>query len=265
MINLRTAVATVTFGLCASAASAAMVTIENVSGTWTDASSGPVYGLNTGVTAGGVAEINWGSPATGPLNPTGTQSGYTFEGLIPPPVTVDTEHGAQFELGIFTHNNYTLWANVPSGMNAIDSADLSVDFTMSIDGHEFNLNQVYNFSHIETPNEPAGACQFGGTAASGMNGAYGCNDRVTAELNEALSESIVLDGMEYTLDISGFLTEEGFFSFFDTQERLANSAILIAELIVTELPSEVPLPAAGWLLIGGMGGLFALKRKRRQS
>ena len=259
MIKIRTAVTAVALSLCASASMAAVVTINSVAGAWTSTTPGSVYGLN-GSSTGSFAEINWGDPVNDV-----DQSGYSFEGLIPPPVVVDTATSAEFDLGIFTHNNFAIWANVPFGAPAISSANLSVDFALSIDGNDYALNQVYTFAHDETPNQPSGDCAYGGSAGSGINGTFGCNDQVTAVLNEGLSETVVVDGMEFTFDISGFRHDDETFSFFRTQEGRANEAILVGQLLVTELPSEVPLPAAGWLLLAGIGGMAAVSRKRRAS
>lgn len=242
--------------MVSTAGMAAVVTINSVSGEWTSTSPTPVYGFNES-SSGSYAEINWGSAVT-----PGYQSGYSFEGLIPPPVEVNTATNAQYDLGVFTHNNYSLWAKVPWGAASINSANLNVNFDISIDGSNYALSQVYSFAHHETPNQ--GSCYYGGSAGSGINGTSGCNDQVTAVLNEGLSETVIIDGMEYTFDISGFRHGDEVFSFFHTQEGRANEAILVGELVVTEVPS-VPLPAAGWLLLAGVGGMATMSRRKRRS
>ena len=241
--------------LSASSGMAAVVTINNVSGEWTNATPTNVYGLNFMTTADS-SVVKWGDPVNDV-----DQSGYTFEGLIPPPTEVNTETGAEFDLGIFTHDNFRIWANPPSGSATITSARLSVDFDFSIDGNAYSLNQVYTFGHDETPNQPSGTCKYGDAAGSGINGDFGCADRVTAVLNEGLSETIIIDGLEYIFDISGFRYNDDTFSFFLTQEQQENEAILVGQLRVVAVP-EVPLPASGILLLGGLAGLAMARRRR---
>ena len=126
MINIKTVVTSVALSMVASAGMAAVVTINNVTGEWTGTTPTDVYGLNSS-SSGSYSEINWGDPANGV-----DQSGYSFEGLIPPPVEVDTTVGTEFDLGIFTHSNFSLWANVNWGAASITSADLMVSFDLTI-------------------------------------------------------------------------------------------------------------------------------------
>ena len=46
---------------------------------------------------------------------------------------------------------------------------------------------------------------------------------------------------------------------WSTQENASSSLIVSANI------SAVPLPAAGWLLIAGVGGLAAMKRRRKNT
>ena len=71
----------------------------------------------------------------------------------------------------------------------------------------------------------------------------------------------------YTLNILGFATsianaEAGIFnSVFSSPEGGSNLRILAAEFS-QDVPT-IPLPAAGWLLLAGIGGLGALRRFRK--
>lgn len=261
MRNLMIGAATAALVLSATAASAVTiqdVTIQSVSGEWTDTTPGNVFGL----TGEGTEELRWGLPST--LVKTGLKSGYRFDGAIPP----ETEEAADtpFALGTFTHFNNRIMA-VGNGMaSTISSVDLAVEISLMIGAVNYMFTQVFTFLHDETPNS-ASTCAYGGTPGNGVNGSYGCNDRVTAALNESASDELVVDGLKYTFEFSGFQYNDGVFDYFDTVEEETNKATLLGLYRVEKVGeqiSPVPLPAAGWLLLAGVGGLAALKRRQKR-
>ncbi len=69
--------------------------------------------------------------------------------------------------------------------------------------------------------------------------------------------------MEYTFTLLGFSTDGGttFANEFVTEEGEVNTASLYFDYSV----SVVPLPAAGWLLLAGLGGLAAVGRRRKSA
>ncbi len=251
---LNTAVASMALTLCASSAMAAVISVTSVYGEWTNTTPSDVYGLSI-VTDADSSVMSWGDPVFT------NQSAYTFETLIPPSSEVDAVSGAEFDLGLFTHDNFRIWANPPSGSPTITSADLNLAIDFSVDGTLYSLNQVFSFDHDETPNS-ASTCAYGDAPGTGINGSYGCADRVSAALNEGLSETVVIDGLEYSFDISGFLYEDELLSYFLTREEEENQAILVGKIII-EPVSEVPLPASGVLLLGGLAGMAMVRRRRR--
>ncbi len=239
--------------LAAGSALASTVTVEikSATGTWTSASvenSGSVGGLNSSM-------ITWGTPVP---NAGGAPSGYAFEATTPLP-TIST--GSEFELGMFTHAN-----NRVTG-DALLSATLRVDITFQIAGEASTrmTTSFFEFDHDETINYRRGDtffdrdCKYGDgkPGDSGTINVEGCADRVDATTNAETSTPFTVNGHSYMLTFSGFKADGQTLGYFLTQERADNSAVITAKL------EAVPLPAAGWLMIAGLGGLAAMKRRKK--
>ena len=225
--------------LCfAAPVSAVTLTINGVDGIWS--TSKPVVG---GI---GSTELRWGTPARRQLG----QSGYNFVASQTP---FEVEDGRSFVLGTFTHLNFPITGVL------LETADLAVSFAIA--GIAGEIQTTFSFKHFETFNE-ATTCADGNANGVGAN-VNGCADNVLATLNEAKSEFFQLDGVTYQLDISGFQYNGRLLESFWTQEDRANSAELIAVFNVIDTVAEVPLPASGWFLLGGLGA-FAMRRKRQK-
>lgn len=242
---------------------ASAITITSISGIWqsADVQAGKIKGSDNAANGVGTSSISWGDvPKKGnyPL------SAYSFDATETPFATApDTA----FDLGVFTHSNNPIWTKG----EMLNGAELALSF--SIEGTTDVFKSVFTFTHWETPNEHKN-CADGGKRGKGVN-ANGCADNVSVSLNEALSESFVVGGMEYVLDITGFLHEGNLLDSFWTKEKAENSAILQASYkLISDnnpddpqddpndnTPSEVPLPASGLLLLGGLAGL-AMKRRK---
>jgi len=220
---------------CATNASAATLTIDGVSGVWQN--DVPDYG----VSGEGTTSIRWGNPAGWPYQ----QSGYDWVNGTPPAIVAN--EGDAFSLGTFTHLNF------PVTGTSLNSADLEVG--ISIENGPV-VNTVYNFEHLETPNN-AYVCAAGGSRP--------CPDLVTAALDLGASESFTIGTIEYVFNVLGFSTDGGqtITDSFLTLEEQSNSAELFATF--TTRSSVVPLPAAGWLLVAGIGGLAAMGRRRQKN
>lgn len=240
-MNIKSALValTVVAGLAIPSAAAA-VTVTSIEGTWQNA--------NSRVKGVGTDKIRWGK-STGY-----GRSGYDF---VSAPTNVATSPDTSFVLGSFKHLNFPVYGPF------LESVDLVVSFT--VEGLNEAITSVFSFEHTETLNG-ASTCAYG-TAGVGVN-VNGCADHVTASLNEDKSESFMLGGVEYLLDVTGFLHKGSLMNDFWTVENARNSAELVAEFRVLgtdepqELPSEVPLPASGLLLLAGVAGLMAKGRRR---
>lgn len=232
--------------LAAGAASAATISVTNITSEWTNV----IGGTAVTTTAAGVnpAELRWGIPTS--KNP-GQKSGYDFLGNAPPPFTVGT--GSDFELGLFTHLNWEQGTGT-----SITGADLKLTFDFDLDGEARSLTSTFRFAHTETPNG-SDPCANGGAHGVGLN-EDGCADLVKISTVSGESGTIEVDGVNYMFKIAGFEDDSGNpVSEFWTAEQKDNHATLIARLDV----APIPLPAAGWLLLGGLGALGVARRRRK--
>lgn len=239
-------------GACAlslGVADAATLTITGVTGEWnvvhTTATTTNLSGL-------GSSAISWGTGA-GPAG----QSGYTFTGNAP---SGSLPQEVVFDVGTLTHQNQPIFSGT-----SILGATLTVMLDLLIDGTSAKIISLFDFDHFETANH-AKVCANGGKNGVGVNIA-GCADHMTAKTNLGSSESYVFSGVEYFLDVTGFLAEGSPLTGFWTIEGQTNTAILQARVMARPigLPPPIPLPATGLLMIAGMGCLAAFSARHRKA
>ena len=228
-------------------ASAAVVTFENITGTW----SNPIGGSNISYNNNGTddASIRWG-------NSTGDgKSGYDFEAISIPGLTVNPPGGSDVaNIGLFRHVNRPITGDAISGVTLTFTTDVKLD-GVYLD----TVNFVYTFDHTETPNG-AEPCQFGGANGQGVN-SNGCADRVLVNFN-AQSDSFEIDGLRDALDVVGFLVNDNPATSFLTKEGTRNEAYLRGRVVL--YTDAVPEPATWAMLIAGFG-LVGTAARRRQS
>lgn len=239
MSRLSGVLVAATFGMFALSASAASVSLTDIDGVWSAAK------LSDGSAPAGVgtSSMAWGVPASGK-----TKSGYRFAAGEP---ASDLVKDTPFSFGLFSHENFPIYGN------SLVSAELSLTFSLLVDGVAKSLDATYKFKHIETPNVGGGNC---------------CNDFVEFLTGDVVFDEIDIGGVKYTFKLDGFVGADGkLVNLFSTEENKSNSARLIGRFTTVDPsidppePSPVPLPLPAALLGFGLTGLGVVGRLRRKS
>lgn len=251
LLKYAAASAVASLSLLASA-HAVIVTVTPTGAQWTNVVSDGTGAITTDNSNPSNPTMRWGSPATG-----SGQSGYDFA-IAGAGISVDVPpNSTPFVLGTFSHVNMPIFA----GTGSLQSATLAFDAAIEIAGAAQGvLTFAFDFLHNETPNA-ADPCADGGANGVGINN-NGCADIVSVTAS-SLSETFIIDGLRYTVAVLGFSQDGGatISNSFVTRESAINPAFLYGSVSV----SEVPVPAALPLLLSGMAGFAALKRRRRKN
>jgi hypothetical protein len=218
----------------ASNAYAVALTVNMISGEWTDVVGGLDVTNNGPQSNPTAAQLRWGGII--PTNPLSAQSGYDF--LSAAPVAFDVNTGDLFAIGTFTHFN-----NPISSGSGILSANLRVFADVGGVGNVGPF--TFFFDHTETPND----CD---TSPS-------CSDDIVTISNLTTSAFFESGDELYTLSIAGFSTDGGntIGNIFSSPEGQFNTATLYGAFV-----RPVPLPPAVLLFLSGLAALFMMAKRR---
>ena len=243
-------------------AAAATITFQNLTASWSNVVGEAAANPSTTGNGTGDAQLRWGNPD---LALTQERSGYDMATVGSASTSITTGPTADVSLGTFTHRNNPIFAG-----STILGARLTIGAEVLLDGNSIGFYDfVYDFTHLETPNllGSGSSCPDGGTEGVGVN-LFGCADRVTMAFNN-LSDSFVVGGDLYSLEIRGFrLPGNQFVTGFWTTERLNNSAEILARAnLLSDIPgAAVPEPGTLALLGGGLAAAaVSARRARRRS
>ena len=148
------------------------------------------------------------------------RSGFGFNGSD----SVTFQPGEPFLLGQFTHYN----ENIGPALIPMQFVDLTIRVDAPSDGIDVGMS--YTMQLDETPN--AGYCPYGSSNQTL------CDDKVDF-INNTPSQTIVIDGVTYTLEILGFVPGEAescaydanLADYFITGELMRNDACVFARFI----------------------------------
>lgn len=250
---------------CASLAAAALLaspaaaitgtlTINPITATWSNVAitnTATLQYLNNGSADAG---IRWGDPATA-----NGKSGYQFKASATPlnaSFVVDGTGGA-FTLGEFTHINRPIYA--PS----ITGARLTINYGVTVGANNIgNYNAVFDFLHDETTNSLS-PCPYGGANGQGVN-INGCADRVTLNFNSGESQFFSINGVDYSLFISDFVSNNASVNTFTTLEDNVNKAQLRGRILASTVigTGGVPEPESWAMMLLGFGAIGIMARRR---
>ncbi len=234
-------------------ASATVLTINPILATW----SNVVGGSNVNFPGNGTnnASVRWGTGTSG-------QSGYNFTSVATPLNTdfVVNGGGSLFTLGDFTHFNNPI--NSGTGASGVQ---LTITYGVFLGANNLGqYNAVFDFLHEETPNG-ANPCLYGGPNNQGVN-INGCADRVTLSLNSGATQFFDIDGVDYSLEITGFVVGGMPFSEFLTIEGLDNVAQLRGRIAAESvIGSGVPEPQSWAMMLLGFGAVGLIARRRQKA
>lgn len=224
-----TCAALIAFGGSAQAATINMSLIQSAWGNVVIGNPNTLSGVGTNV-------ITWNMP---PVD--GDHSAFHFDNAA----TLSMPTNTAFSLGEFTYFNY------PAMGEDLDSADLYINTVLNIDGTVVNANSM--------------SVPFTLHPISGNCGNPNCNrDQIKLTGTQSIG-TFNIGGMEYSLDIMGFLTDGKIKSVLHVFDNDQSTASLMAEFRATAIPE----PGTLGLLLAGFAGLAWNKRRslavRRQN
>jgi hypothetical protein len=143
---------------------------------------------------------------------------------------------------------------VMSGTNHI--ACLDVGNCVVLDGSNYHIGVLAHSLQLTANTTYTLSFELGG------NQQNSANDKVTVHFGSASLTVTVPGSAGFTSDTLAFTpSSSGTYSFSFQGNSISTIGALLEDVKVSN-PSQVPLPAAGWLLMSGLGALGVFARKR---
>jgi len=176
----------------------------------------------------GTNEITWNMPSSD-----GDHSSFRFDSSA----ALSTQMNTAFSLGEFTYANYPVLGE------SLDSAELYMNAVLNIDGTVITANPL--------------SVPFSLHLLSGNCGNPNCT-RDQVKLKGTKSIGIFnVGGMEYSLDILGFMTNGQLKNVLHVFDNDQSTASLIAQFTAVAIPE----PGTFGLLLGGFSALLWIRRR----
>ncbi len=180
----------------------------------------------------GSNEITWNMPLSG-----GDHSSFLFDNSA----ALSTQMNSAFSLGEFTYFNYPVLGE------SLDSASLYINAALNIGGTMVDADSLI--------------VPFSLHDISGQCGNPNCTrDQVKIKAAGSIG-TFNVGGMEYTLNIVGFMTDGQLKNVLHVFDYDQSTASLMAEFRAVAIPE----PGTFGLLLGGFGALFWRRRRSGQA
>ncbi|EAW39244.1 choice-of-anchor K domain-containing protein [Lyngbya sp. PCC 8106] len=198
-------------------------------GIWLVSQEFSSYGYVTGV---GTNQLSWGVPVY-----QGYQSSYYFEGITTASISLD---GSDFILGTLTHYHYPISSSAMNSVTlqlTVNINSINVNFCFELSYNNVCIDPVMNI--VRPPqisevsqSQPSGVSQSSVASQSQTPGAsQSLPPDIVSIRNTQSQETVIIDGKQYALSLSGFFQNNQIELGFKTWPNQVNAVQLIGKFV----------------------------------